>query len=132
MPMLASSNATPAKIPSNQVIGLCDFTRAHISDHADDLRWNARTADEQRFPERIFVAENFLRAALADDNDVLPIGCVVFIEVAAGEKRNAPCLEVLWRDVVGGRGGAFIDRQDLAIGARVQEVAARGGEERNV
>ena len=61
-------------------------------------------------------------AGLADDDDVLPVGRVLLIEVAAGEKRNAPCLEVVWRNVVGGSCGTFIDRQDLTVGARVEEV----------
>src|SRR6202007_2322915 len=73
-----------------------------------------------------------LCAALANDDDVLAIRRVVLIEVAAGEKRNAPRLEVIWRDVVADACSAFIDRKNLAIGARIKEIADRAREERNI
>src|SRR5439155_684392 len=109
------------RTPSIQVdiIRLGDFARPHISHHANDLARNARAADEQCLSERIFVAKNFLRPSLADDDDLLAIGGVVLIKIAPGEKRNAPCLEVVWRDVVTDGCGAFIYRQNLAVSPRV-------------
>ena len=73
------------------IIGLADFARAHIANDADDLGRHAVTADKQRFADGIFVAENLLRAALADEDHVLADpGDVVFVEIAPGQKRNAP------------------------------------------
>src|SRR5207249_8410604 len=48
------------------IIRLRDLARAHVADDADDLRWRAITADEQRLADRIFAPENLLRATLAD------------------------------------------------------------------
>src|SRR5947208_2338541 len=109
------------------IIRLGDFARPHIAHTGNDLARNARAADELCLSERIFVAKNFLRPSLADDDNVLTIRWIVLMKIAAGEKRNAPCLEVVWRDVVTDGCGAFIYRQNLAFSPRVKEVADRGG-----
>src|SRR6266481_1196424 len=108
------------------IVRLCDLARAHVADDADDLRWRAVTADEQCLADRIFVAENFLRAALADQDHVLAAGDVVLIEIAPGQKRNTPGLDVIRCNVVEDSSGALVDRENLAVGPRIKYVAYAG------
>src|SRR6266480_3494923 len=108
------------------IVRLRDLARAHVADDADDLRWRAITADEQRFADRIFAPENLLRAALADQDHVLAAGDVVLIEIPPGQKRNAKGLEVIRCNVVEDGGGTLVDRENLDVGPRIKCVAYAG------
>src|SRR5437879_2347227 len=108
------------------IVRLRDLARAHVGDDADDFRRRAVTADEQRLADRIFAAENFLRAALADQDHVLAASDVVLIEIAPGQKRNAKGLDVIRCNVVEDGGGTFVNWENLTVGPRIKCVAYAG------
>src|SRR6266513_2385554 len=105
------------------IVRLRDLARAHVADDANDLRWRAVTADEQRLADRIFAPENLLRTALADQDHVLAANDVMLIEIAPRQERNAKGLEVIRCNVVEDGGGTLVDRENLAVAARIKRVA---------
>src|SRR6476660_6893220 len=72
------------------LVRLTDFAGAHITHHSDDFGRRRQTRHEEGFPDWIFVPENLARASLADQHHVSPTGDVMFVEIASGEKWNAP------------------------------------------
>src|SRR5438128_3356981 len=108
------------------IVRLRDLARAHVADDADDLCWRAVTADEQRLADRIFAPENLLRTALADQDHVLAANDVMLIEIAPRQERNAKGLEIIRCNVVEDGGGTLVDRENLAVGARIKCVAYAG------
>ncbi len=52
------------------------------------------------------------------------IAQIVLVESAAGEQGNAPGFEIARRDIVGRRGGALSDGQDVAVGLRIKGAVA--------
>src|SRR5436305_14633239 len=91
------------------IVRLDDLARAHITDHPDNLRWRAGAANEKCLSNGIFVTENLLRSCLADEQHILMIRPVALIEIASGQNRNTPGLEVIGGDVVGCCSCALID-----------------------
>src|SRR6266436_5859709 len=57
---------------------------------------------------------------------VLPIG------FSSRQNRNAKSLEIIRSDVVIGSCGPLVDRQNLAVGARIECIAGSGGDERDI
>ena len=56
----------------------------------------------------------------------------MLVEITSGQNGNAPGPEIIRRNIVAGRRGALVDRQNLAIGPRIECIAACAGQERNV
>ena len=92
------------------IVRLGDLARAHITDDTDNLRRRAGAANEKCFPNGIIITENFFRSRLANEQHILMTRPVMLIEVASGQDRNAPGLEVIRRNVVGGCSCALVDR----------------------
>ena len=74
--------------------------RAHIADHTHDLDRHAATGHEQRLADRIFVAEDGLRAGCANQDDIWMIGHVLLVEIAPGEKWDAQGANPSRRNVI--------------------------------
>src|SRR5205823_12794707 len=98
--------------------------RADIADDADDLVGHAETADEQGFADWIFVGINFFRAGLTDQANFLRVGGVMLIEFAPREQWNSPGLEITGGNIVARPIGAFLDRRNFVISARVERAIA--------
>ena len=81
---------------------------------------------------RILLAKDFLRASLADQDHILILYYIVFIEIATGKKRDAKCLKVIGGDIVTRGRGTLIDRQNRAIGARIKRLTTGAGEQGDV
>src|SRR5262245_27678404 len=60
------------------------------------------------------------------------IGGIVLIEIASCQNGNAPCLKITGRNVVARGVRPLVDRQDLAISARVECRVAATGEQRDI
>ena len=114
------------------VVRLGDFTRAHVANDTDNFCGRARAASQQRFADRIFVSKDLLCTRQTDQKHILTIRGVMLVEIASGQKGNAPGFKVIRRNVVTGRGRAFIDGQNFAIGARIKHVAPASSQQRNV
>src|SRR4029450_13045123 len=96
--------------------GRFDHTlRTHVADNADDVRGRTRAGDQQRLSDRVLVGEDLLCTGLADQHDVLATREVVFVEVATGQHRNAPGLEVAGSDVVTRSRGTLVHRRNLEV-----------------
>src|SRR3977135_3859566 len=99
------------------VFWLVEPHRAHIPHYSHDLDAHAPARDEQRFADRILIAENRLRAGSANQDDVRMIGNVLLVEVAAGEERNSEGPQPAGSNVVRRRPFALRDWRNVAFGA---------------
>src|SRR5207249_10433951 len=68
----------------------------------------------------IFIRKNLLRSGLTNQTDLLSVCRVVLIELAASQKGNTPGFEIIGRDVVAWRAGAFLHRRNIAVRARIK------------
>jgi hypothetical protein len=107
---------------------LADLARANISDYANNFRRGAGACDKQGLTDWIFFPENLSRSCLADQHDVRLTGEIVPIEVAPGDNRNAPGLEVSWHRIMGGRSGTLRHRRHIALRASIESGAVATGE----
>ena len=97
--------------------------RAHIADDSDNFARHTRL-DEQSLSDWILARINFFRTGLTDQTNLLSVGGVVLIELAAGQKRHSPGLEISGRNVVTRRDRAFLDWRNIAIAARIKSATA--------
>src|SRR6266496_3882027 len=94
--------------------------RAHISDDSDDLARHSKACHQECFADWIFIWENLLRPDLTNQTDLLCVGRVVLIELTSSQKGNTPGLEIIGRDVVAWRAGAFLHGRNIAVRAHIK------------
>src|SRR4030095_3921681 len=72
----------------------------------------------------MFVRENFLRANLADQNYILALSGIVFVEFTTSEEWNSPGPEKIRRNIVAWGARALLYRWDVTIAPRVERPGA--------
>src|SRR4030095_5312841 len=110
------------------VVRLADLARANISDDSNNFRRGASACHEQGLTNWTFFSENLSRSRLADQHDIGLTGEVVLIEVAPGDNRNAPGLEVSRHRIVGGRNGTLRHRRHMALRTSVESGTVPAGQ----